>query len=330
MAEKVHMTFACAPYDRMAALQTGAIEPAGIRLTYLAQPVEETFWRQLRHEEFEASEISFSSFLIAKARGKPDLIAIPVFPSRSFRHSAIFINVDSGIREPQDLIGKRVGVPEYQLTACLWARGILEDEYGVRPEEIEWFTGGEERPDREEKLPVAPPGIRIQPIGPGRTLSQMLLDGEIDAIIAPRAPSTMHHPSGRVRRLFENYQELEEAYFRKTGIFPIMHTVALKRSFYEKYPWAAQNLYKACVEAKALAMEQLRSTEALVTSYPWQIPAIERTVEVMGEDWWPYGIEPNRKAIETAIRYSVRQGLIPRAFALEELFAPNTFDQYVI
>lgn len=330
MARRVPMTFACAPYDRMQALVTGQVEPEGIALTYLAQPVEETFWRQLRHEEFDASEISFSSFLIAKARGKPDLVAIPVFTSRAFRHGAIFVNVEAGIARPQDLVGKRVGVPEYQLTACLWVRGILEDEYGVRPEDIEWVTGGEERPDREEKLPVAPPGVRIRPLGAGQTLSHALLAGEIDAVIAPRAPSTLFHPSGRVRRLFERYEELEAAYWRRTGIFPIMHTVALKRAFYEQYPWAAQNLYKACVEAKARALAQLGSTEALVTALPWQVPAVEKTRALMGEDWWPYGVEPNRKALETAIRYAVRQGLIPRAFGVEELFAPNTLDHFVI
>lgn len=330
MSEKIDVTFACATYDRTYALQTGEVQVDGIRLHYLAQPVEETFWRQVRHQEFEASEMSFSSYLISRDRGTPDLIAIPAFPSRFFRHNCIFYNVDSGIRTPQDLIGKRVGVPEYQITAALWIRGILADEYQVFPEQMRWFYGGEETPGREEKLPIAPQNVELNPIPADKTLSQMLLAGEIDAMVTARAPSSFYHESGRVRRLFPNFQEVEEAYFRKTGIFPIMHTVALKRSFYEKFPWAAQNLMKAFNQAKAVAMANLRQTAALAASYPWLVPAIEHTIEVMGEDYWPYGVQPNRKTLETAVRYSYSQGLISRAFSLEELFAPNTFDQFVI
>lgn len=330
MSAKVDVTFACATYDRMFALETGQVQVDGVNLHFLNQPVEETFWRQLRHQEFEASEMSFSSYLIARDRGVPDLIAIPVFPSRYFRHNCIFYNVDSGIQTPKDLIGKRVGVPEYQITAALWIRGILADEYGVEPNQMRWFYGGEEQPGREEKLPIAPKDVELQPIPADRTLSEMLLAGDIDAFVTARAPSSFYHPSGKVRRLFPNFQEVEEAYFKKTGIYPIMHTVALKRSFFDRYPWVAPNLVKAFEEAKALAMANLKQTAALAAMYPWLTPAIEHTIDVMGEDYWPYGVEKNRKVLETAVRYSYTQGLISHHFTLEELFAPNTFDRFVV
>lgn len=326
----VQCTIACGMYDRTAALQSGQVRAEGLDLTYLCLAVEETFWRQLRYQEFDAAEMSLSSYLMAKDRGTPDLVAIPVFPSRFFRHSCVFINRDSGIKEPKDLVGKRVGVPEYQMTAALWIRGILQDEYGVRPADCHWFTGGAEAPGREEKLPLKVAGVTIERIGPEQTLSRMLLDGEIDAMVSARIPSSLSHPSGRVGRIFGDYQATEEAYYSQTGIFPIMHTVVMTRSFYDRYPWAARSLYKAFSEAKRLAADNLRQTAALGAMYPWLVSGIERTVEVMGPDWWPYGIDANRKTLETAVRYSVEQGLIGRSLSLEELFAPNTFQEFVI
>lgn len=326
----IHCTLACGIYDRTHALQTGMIQAEGLDVTYLGLPVEEIFWRQLRYEEFDVAEMSLSSYLIAKDRGRPDFIAIPVFPSRFFRHSSIFVNRDAGIERPRDLIGKRLGVPEYQMTAALWVRGILADEYGVRPNDCWWYSGGEEEAGREEKLPIQVPGVDIKPIARHQTLSAMLLDGEIDALVSARIPSTFYHASGRVGRLFSAFQAVEEAYFAKTKIFPIMHTIVLKRAFYETYPWTAQSLFKAFVASKQFAEHNLQQPAALAVMDPWFLAGLERTQKLMGDDYWPYGIRANRLALETAIAYSHRQGLISRLLTVEELFAPNCGQAFVV
>jgi 4,5-dihydroxyphthalate decarboxylase len=275
--------------------------------------------------------MSLSSYTVSLAREKPPFVAIPAFPSRLFRHNGIFISTKSGIREPRDLIGKRIGVPEYQLTAPVWQRGILQDEYGVDPASVEYFTGGEEDPGREEKVKLnLPPKIRVRAIGPTQTLSAMLAEGEIDAITAPRNPSTFTTRPDRVKRLFENYVEVERAYFRKTKIFPIMHTVVLRRELYEAHPWVAQSLMKAFLEAKRRAQENLSVVAAIKTMLPWQIAYVEETRREMGEDWWPYGFAENRHVLETFLRYHHEQGLSPKRLKPEDLFAPETFEAFKI
>ncbi|MFQ5853465.1 MAG: PhnD/SsuA/transferrin family substrate-binding protein, partial [Candidatus Binatia bacterium] len=237
---KIHLTLACWDYDRTRALQEGRVQVEGVKLTYLPLRVEEIFWRMLRYQDFDAAELSMGSYLMARDSGSPRLIALPVFPSRAFRHSCIYINTESGIHDPKDLVGKRVGVPEYQITMAIWVRGILQHEYGVKPEEMKWLTGGEEHPGREEKLkPDLSRNIEIRPIGPDRTLSSMLERGEIDAMISAHIPSPFLRRSPRVRRLIPNFREVERDYYRRTKIFPIMHTVALRAEFYERYPWVA-------------------------------------------------------------------------------------------
>ncbi|MCL6592535.1 MAG: ABC transporter substrate-binding protein [Alicyclobacillus sp.] len=328
---KVELSFACWNYDRIQPLLDGTVQVRGVNLHYLNQEVEETFWRMMRHQEYDVAELSLSSYLIAKDRGIPEVTAIPVFMSRSFRHSGIYIHKGSGIERPEDLKGKRIGLPEYQLTACLWIRGILQDEYGVHPASVQWLTGGEETPGRIEKVKLdLPPDIKIQPIGPTQTLNEMLESGEIDAMIAPRAPSSFLNGSPHVDRLFPNYVEVEQEYFRKTGIFPIMHVVAFRNDVLEKYPWVAMNLYEALERAKELVYEGLRQTAALKVTLPWVHAEVERTRALMGEDFWPYGVEKNRKTLETAIRYSYEQGLIRRPLSVEELFVTSTLERYVI
>ena len=206
---RLRLSFACWDYDRMRALADGRVRPDGIDLVYLNQPVEETFFRMLRYREFDACEMSLSSYVASLGRDDPAFIAIPAFPSRFFRHSCIFVSAKSGIRKPQDLKGKRIGVPEYQMTAPVWIRGILSDEYGVKVTELEHFSGGEEEPGRDEKLKLdLPTSIRLQAIASDKTLSRMLAEGEIDALVTARAPSTLYSEPDKVQRLFPDYVEM--------------------------------------------------------------------------------------------------------------------------
>ncbi|MCX7623673.1 MAG: hypothetical protein N2Z82_07995 [Thermomicrobium sp.] len=328
---RLTLSFATAPYDRIMPLVDGRVTVRGIDLVYLPQVVEETFWRMARHQEYDVAEFSLSSYLIARDRGEPRLTAIPVFPSRMFRHSAIYVNTRAGIREPRDLVGRRVGIPEYQLTALLWVRGILADDYGVRPEDIEWFVGGEERAGRREKLPFAlPPRIRLRAIPEGTTLNDLLVRGELDALIAPRAPSAFLQGHPNVARLFPDYPEVEAEYFRRTRIFPIMHVIVIRDELLERAPWVARNLYEAFERARQLAFAELRQTAALAAMLPWLPAEVDRTRALLGDDYWSYGVEANRHVLETAIRYAYEQGLIARRFTVEELFAPSTLEEFVI
>ncbi len=328
---RLDLSFACWGYDRTEALRAGEVRPDGINLNYQVLDVEETFFRMLRNREFDAAEMSMSSYCVTLGRENPPFIAIPVFPSRFFRHSCIFVSAKSGIEKPQDLVGKRIGVPEYQMTAPVWIRGILQDEYGVDPASVTYMTGGEEEPGREEKLKLnLPEKFKVEPIGPTQTLSRMLADGEIDALHTARAPSTFYSEPHNVRRLFPDFMDVEKAYFERTNIFPIMHVVALRRDVYEGNRWIAQALTKAFAEAKRRAQEELLVSASLKTMLPWQIAAMENTVASMGHDWWPYGIDRNRHVIETFTRYHQEQGLSPRQLTAEDMFAPETFEEFRI
>jgi 4,5-dihydroxyphthalate decarboxylase len=328
---KLKLTLACWNYDRTRALADGSVQPDGVELTYLNLPVEETFFRMLRYQEFDVAEMSLSSYTVSLFRDNPPFIAIPVFPSRVFRHGSIFVSTKSGIHEPKDLIGKRVGNPEYQLTALVWIRGILSDEYGISPAAVEYWTGGEEQPGREEKITLdLPPEFKVHRIGTSQTLSQMLADGELDALYSPRIPSTFVSRSKEVRRLFEDYAEVERAYYSKTRIFPIMHTVVIRRDIYRDHPWVAQSMYKAFVESQRLVYEDFQVTAALKAMLPWLTAHIEDLVRNMGHDWWPYGFESNRHVIETFLRYHHEQGLSKRRLRPQELFAPETLAAYKI
>lgn len=325
------LSFACPPYDRILPLAHGKVAAEGINLNYLSLEVEEVFWRQIRHEEFDVSESSLSSYVMLRSRGDDRFIAIPVFTSRVFRHSCVFINTHKGIKDPQDLKGKIVGLPEYQITAVTWLRGIFQDEYQVFPKDIMWRSGGEEMPGRVEKIKLRlPPEINLEPIPPDKTLSQMLEDGELDAMFTARAPSSFTRGSPNVARLFKNARDVEEAYFKKTGIFPIMHTVIMKREVYRKNPWVAMNLYKAFCQAKEIAIRNCNQIAALYITLPWVGAELERTKKVMGEDWWPYGLSQNRKTLETFLRYHYEQGLSEKQMTVEDLFAPETLDEFKI
>jgi len=328
---KLGMTLACWDYDRTRALADGTVQVEGVDLVYLTLPVEETFFRMLRNREFDCAEMSLSSYVASLERDDPPFVAIPVFPSRMFRHSCIFVSTASGITEPGQLVGKRIGNPEYQLTAHVWIRGLLAEEYGVPVDSVEYLTGGLEDAGRIEKQAIdLPERIRVRPIDPTQTLAQLLADGKIDAIYAPRAPSTLRTRPDAVRRLFEDYAAVEREYYRRTRIFPIMHTVAIRRDVYERDPWCAQALYKAFVAAQRKTYADLGELAALKTMLPWLPAHVAETRREMGDDWWAYGLAPNRHVLETFLRYHHEQGLSKRLRAPEELFARETLEAFKV
>lgn len=322
------LTLACCRTDRTEAIFAGEIRPQGIDLVCLDLWPHETFQRMAHFQEFDVAEMSLSSFLIAKDRGEPDLIGIPVYLSRAFRLYSTYIRKDAGIASAQDLRGKRVGVPEYQQTNALWQRGILQDFYGVRPEEMLWVQAGLQDPGREERLPIElPPGIRLQHVG-DRSLNQMIAAGEIDAMISPRAPLVGGRPIPNTGRLFPNYKAEEQHYFQTTGIFPIIHVVAMGGELYRKYPWAAAHLYRMFESARQLWLSELRAKGSQRMGMPWVNEAIDETFAVMGEDWWSYGLDAtNHRVLATVAGYSHTQGLTQRRLTPEELFAPNSYEE---
>ncbi|MGF6408566.1 4,5-dihydroxyphthalate decarboxylase [Paraburkholderia tuberum] len=327
---KLKLTLGCWDYDRTRPLMDGTVAIEGVDLNYLNMPVEETFFRMLRHREFDVAEMSLSSYTVSLGKDRP-FVAIPVFPSRYFRHSCIYVNANSGIREAKDLIGKRVGTPEFQMTAPVWIRGTLAEYYGVPVDSVTYVTGGEEEPGRPEKIKLdLPSNIKIESIGATQTLSRMLLEGEIDALHTARTPSTfLTHPD-RVKRLFPDYGELERDYFRKTGIFPIMHTIVIRREIYEANRWLAQSLFKAFAQAQRTAYENLRETAALKVMHPWLMATLEQVEQEMGSDFWSYGFENNRNTLETFLRYHHECGLSKQRYAPEDLFAPETLEAFKI
>jgi hypothetical protein len=285
----------------------------------------------MRHREFEVAELSLSSYVVSLQSDPPPFVGLPVFTSRMFRHGSIYINTGAGIEKPEDLRGKRVGVPEYQLSACVWIRGILADYHGVPIDSVTYHTGGQEQPGRIEKAGLDLPGtISVQRIAADKTLSAMLVEGEIDALYTPRIPRPFVQGDPRVGRLFPDVIASERAYFDVSGIFPIMHLVVLRRDVYETYPWAAQSLYKAFLLAKANVFDRLYDSSALRFSLPWLNQQLEEAHEILGDDYWSYGLEANRRALATFLRYHHEQGLSPRELAPEELFAPESTEAAVI
>ena len=325
------LTLACWNYDRTRALVDGRVRPDGIDLTCLDLPVEETFFRMLRHQEFDVAEMSLSSYVVSLFTADRPFVAIPVFPSRFFRHSCIYVNAAANITRPQDLAGRTVGTPEYQMTAPVWIRGILADDYGVAVDSVTYLTGGLEEPGRPEKLELhLPPNIRVRRVGPDRTLSAMLASGEIDALYTARAPSSFQTHDGRVTRLFADFPAVERAYFERTRIFPIMHTVVIRREIYERHRWIAQSLVKAFTAAQRAAYGDLAETAALKIMLPWLVAHLEDTRRAMGGDFWPYGVSANTAALDTFLRYSHEQGLSPKRLAPVDLFAPETLESFKI
>jgi len=316
---KLQLTFACGNYDRTQALRDGRVQPDGIDLNYLALTPPQLFPRMLEHREFEASELSLSGFLKSCCRDNPPFIAIPVFPSRAFRHSILYVNTDSGIDRPQDLKGKRLGASEYSSTASVWVRGILQHEYGVHLDEIHWLIT--EPPKGRD---VAPGRGKFEIAPAGKDLIQMLSSGEIDALMSLHPVLSSVPGNQKVRRLFPNFKEVEKEYYLKTKIIPIMHIVVLRSDIYERYPWAATSLYRAFQEAKNLCLDSMLTAGAPPITLHWFLAELEEERELFGDDLYPYGLEPNRHVLETLISYAREQGMIDRSLEVESLFASET------
>jgi len=332
MPPTLPLTLACGDYDRTRALHDGSIVPEGIDLVTLALPVEETFFRMTQFSEFDVAELSLSSYLLTlddDARGP--FVALPIFLSRAFRHNGIYINERSGIRQPSDLIGRTVGVPEYQVTAAVWIRGILAEHYGVPVPSVRYRTGGLHQPGRVEKVHIAlPPDVEVEAVEPGSTLSDLLAGGALDAVYSPRTLRCFSEGAPGVRRLFSDFRAAEAAYFRETGIFPVMHIVAVRRDVYERNRWVAQSLCKAFERSRSLAMAGIDETAAFRYMLPWLQGEVEEARSLMGHDYWTYGLDGNELAVETAIRYSHEQGLARRRFAAKEIFAPESLQSVLV
>jgi len=323
------LSVAMGDYDRTRAIYDGRVRIDGVDPTCMLLSPEEMFFRAFRHQAFDISELSLSSYSISVARGDPHYVAIPVFLSRAFRHTSIYVRKDRGIDQPADLRGRRIGIAEYQLSANVWFRGILEDEYGVNASEIEWVRGGMNTAGRPEKIKVdLPADIKMSEAPQGATLNQMLVDGEIDGFVGPRAPRCFDERHPHVGRLFADTVAEAENYYKKTSIFPIMHVLGLRRSLAEAHPWLPGALLKAFSQAKAVAEEALADTSATKVTMPFVEDNLARARALMGGDIWPYGVGANHKVLETFLGYHHAQGLSPRKVDLEELFHPATVEAY--
>ncbi len=326
---KLSLSVAVGPYDRTRALIDGTVRIDGVKAACMALSPEEIFFRAFRAAEFDICELSLSSFTVKTAQGNCPYIGVPAFVSRAFRHTAIWVRTDR-IKKPADLKGKKVGVPEYQLTANVWARALLEDDHGVKPSDIQWVRGGIEDADRPEKISIKlPPEVKLDDAPKGKSISALLADGAIDGFIAPRPPSLPRN-TPNVGFLFSDPVAEAKDYFKRTGIFPIMHLVGVRRELAEKHPWLPGAVYKAFNQAKALAVEQLADPSASKVTLPFIEERVMEARDLMGDDFWPYGVAANRNTLETFLRHHHSQGLSPRLVAVEEMFHPATFETFKV
>lgn len=322
---KRRLTLACGEYDRTRGLADGTIAPRGIELDYIALDPGELFERVVRNREFAIAEMSLATYLNLVARGDTGLVGIPVFPSRSFRHSCIWVHREGRIRRPEDLVGARIGTLQYQLTLNLWLRGILEEDHGVRPSDMTWVFGGQDVPGTRERAPVdIPRDVQVELAPPGSTLGELLASRAIDALFAPHTPTIVRAGHPGIVRLFPDFQATETAWFRRTGLFPIMHLVVIRRAEYEAEPWIAESLFDAFCAAKAAALRRLRFTGTLAAMVPWLVADLEAAEALFGERYWPYGVEANRPELEVALGWAHHQGIAIRELALHEVFAAET------
>jgi 4,5-dihydroxyphthalate decarboxylase len=326
---ELKLSVAMGDYDRTRAIHDGRVRIDGVDPVCMLLSPEEMFFRAFRQQAFDISELSLSSYSVSVARGDPHYIAVPVFLSRAFRHSAIYVRTDRDIEKPGDLRGRRIAIAEYQLSANVWLRGILQDEYGVSPADIEWVRGGMDTPGRPEKISIQlPPQIRLSDAPAETTLNQLLADGKLDGFVGPRAPRCFDEGHPSVGRLFTDSVAEAEAWFRKTGIFPIMHVLGLRRRLAENHPWLPVALQKAFSQAKRLAEEALADTSATKVTMPFVEENLARARRLIGKDLWSYGLSANSNVLETFLRYHHEQGLSPRRVAVDELFHPSTAEAY--
>lgn len=336
---KISLSYAGLSYlDRTAALERGDVRPEGIDLTFVRfDTAGELFKRQRTFASFDASEMSLSNFVMMTARGDDRFVGLPVFPSRQFRHKDLYVNVAAGVDSPEQLVGHDVGVLQYQMTAALWIRGILQHDYGVAPDDVRWWTGGlttpgvpagDSRSTYEHEVDglrrTLPAGTALSLIRDDQTLEGMLEDGSLAALVTSRPPRAFTRRTGAIRRVFADYRRVERAYFTRTGFFPIMHLVVLRRDVYHRHPWVACSLAEAFGRAKAVGYRRLRSLGTLAVTLPWLAAELEEVDELFGGDAFPYGVEPNWAVLEATLAYSFEQGLAPRKVDVSELFAPET------
>jgi 4,5-dihydroxyphthalate decarboxylase len=318
------LTLACWDYDRTRPLIDGRVRPRGIDLDVQMLRPRVMFPRMLEHKEFHASELSLASYASLLGRGDTSFRALPVAVSKIFRHSCIYIRPGSGIDKPEDLRGKRVGTTQWGSTAAVFMKGMIQDEYGVAPSEMRWFMGGLDAPTQAPLIPFTPPpGVSLELLPEGKTLEAMMEAGELDALFSIYLPKIFLAGSPNCKRLWPNFKEVEKDYYRRTKIFPIMHTIAMRTDVIEAHPWAPEALYHALVEARDIAVEGLYDTDALRLALPWLLDHVEEAWSVFGEDFWAYGLEANRPTLAALGRYVFEQGLSPRVVAPEELFMPG-------
>jgi 4,5-dihydroxyphthalate decarboxylase len=324
----VHLALAIGEYDHVRDLVEGQVRPAGIDLTWLNLPVEEIFFRFPLFREWDVSEMSLGKYAALRSRGDEGMIALPVFPSRVFRLSAIYVRADAGIETLGDLAGKRVGIPEWAQTATIYVRGYLAHEAGVPLQAVQWHQAGVNQAGRAEKVELRlPEGVRCTAVR-DRSLSEMLLGGDLDAVISARPPRPFAEGHPGVRRLLPDFRRMEEEYWRKTGVFPIMHVVALRREILDAHPWVAMNLFEAFEEAKRRSLARLLDVTASRVPIPWTFDRAAEWQAAVGEDFWPYGVEPNRATLEAFLLYAHEQGVCARHLSPEELFAPQVLRRY--
>jgi 4,5-dihydroxyphthalate decarboxylase len=318
------LTLACWDYDRTRPLIDGRVKPEGIDLDITILRPRQAFQRMLDHREFQVSELSLASYTALKGRGDCPFVAVPVALSKIFRHSCIYVRTGAGINTPEDLKGKRVGTSQWGSTGLVFMRGMLQHDYGVAAQDMHWFMGGlntfVEPPLIALDLPKA---IRLDFLSAGQTLEQMFAAGELDALLSLYIPKLFLAGAPSIARLFPRYKEEEQDYYRRTRIFPIMHTVVLREDVHRAHPWAARSIYRAFVAARDLAVDGLYDTDALRVALPWLIDHVEEAWRVLGRDFWAYGFEPNRPTFEAIGRYVHEQGLSPRVVRADELFAPG-------
>ena len=312
------LTGAFGPYDRTEALRSGSVRPERIDLTCLTLYPPEIFYRMCRYQEFEVSEMSMGSHCFFLGQGESPFVGIPAFPSRVFRHSMVYVNNEAGIERPEELSGRRIAIREWGQTAFVWIIGILAEEYGLDILSVDWVQ------ESEPRVPLHyPAGMRIRTMQRGETLSGMLDSGAVDAALIHQVPACYRQGSPRVRRLFEDFKVAEVDYYRRTGVFPIMHCAVVRADVHRRAPWALRSFYRALCEAKALALENIQDYGALSASVPLLPAVMEETREIFGEDFWPYGMEANRKTVEKVVLYAHQQGLTPRRLEVEELFGES-------
>jgi 4,5-dihydroxyphthalate decarboxylase len=325
---KLELSVAVGDYDRTRALIDGSVAIDGVDPVYMTLVPEEIFFRAFRAAEFDICELSLSSYTIKTAQNNCPYIAVPAFVSRAFRHTAIYVRTDR-VKKPEDLKGRKVGLPEYQLTANVWARALLEDDYGVKPADIHWIRGGIEHAGRPEKLAIKlPPGVRLDNAPDGATISGLLEAGEIDGFIAPRPPTLVEKGHPNIGWLFRDPVAAAKDYYKRTRIFPIMHVVGIRRTLVEKHPWLPGAVFKAFERAKAVGIEKLSDTSATKVTLPFVEEALTAARALMGEDFWSYGVEPNRKVLDYFLSQHHGQGLSSRRVSVDELFHPGTYESF--